>query len=124
MPDQPQVDSNRKHRPVWQLRDLDLRRILLGSFLLMIFLCVFRYVRLGTTIDQWLADGPFAASTDILTAPQALSVGEPMEVKEVVRSLRQSGYTGSRDNPEGWFEDHPGAIEIFPGTDSSGAEGR
>jgi len=74
-------------------------------------------------IDRRLAEGPFSASVEILAAPRTLSAGETIAVKEIVESLQLNGYTRTRGNPAGWFEEYPGAIAIFPGANSTGGEG-
>ena len=98
------------------------RRILLGVLPLVCLLGLFLYlyIRIAGLTERRLAEGPFSASTDILTAPRTLSAGEPIAAAEVVQNLQRSGYTRTHDNPAGWFEEHPGAIKIFPGANSTG----
>lgn len=122
MADQPELISNRVRTFVRKMRESD-RQILLAVSFLIALLCVFPYLRLARSIDDRLAQGPFSASADILTAPRTLSAGEAIAAKEVVKSLQQSGYTRSHANPAGWFEEYPGAIEIFPGANSPGGDG-
>ena len=88
------------------------------SLLLISLVCIIQYLKLGRTIDRRLAEGPFSASAEILTAPRTLSAGEPLAANDVVQSLQLSGYSRSRGNPAGWFDEQPGAIRIFPGANS------
>ncbi len=106
-----------------RLRSLDLRQIVLGVVVLMSLLCLILYLRLTSSIDHQLAEGPFSASADILSAARTVSVGQPITAKEVAAGLEQSGYTRSRDNPAGWFAEEPGALAIFPGTNSTEVDG-
>ena len=110
-------------RLILKLRQIEPRWFILGVFLLFMVIGLVAYARLGRTIDRRLAEGPFSASTDILTAPRMLSVGEPLTAQDVARGLRLSGYSQSKGNPAGWFDEESGAIEIHPGTNSaSGGE--
>ena len=124
MRDQPKRERKRLLRLVdlWlveKVRELDIRRVVLAGLGAIALLCLFLYLRLAWTIDARLAEGPFSASADIFSAPQALTAGEPLTEKEVVRRLQRSGYTVSHDSPAGWFEEQSGAIEIYPGTNST-----
>jgi len=106
-----------------KVRDLDPRQVIVAVFGTVALLCFFLYLRLASTIDDRLKDGPFSASANIFSAPHALTVGEPLTAKEVVWRLLRNGYTASHDNPAGWFEEEPGAIEIVPGTNSTAGGG-
>jgi penicillin-binding protein 1B len=113
------VRINPSRKLILKMRDLDFRWIALGVLLLLISLvCIIQYLKLGRTIDRRLAEGPFSASAEILTAPRTLSAGEPLAANDVVQSLQLSGYSRSRGNPAGWFDEQPGAIRIFPGANS------
>jgi penicillin-binding protein 1B len=105
------------------MRDLDVRQMLLSAGVLGCVLCLILYLRVVRITDHLLADGPFSGSADILTAPAALSVGEPIAARDVVQSLQRSGYTGAHDNPAGWFEERQASLEIVPGEKSTGGGG-
>lgn len=123
MPEQPKPDSKLVPGLVQKMRELDRLQIVLAIAGIVCLLFVFLYSRLARTIDGRLANGPFSASADILTAPEELTVGEPLTAMDVARRLERSGYTGWHDNPAGWFEEKPGAIDIFPGTNSTAGGG-
>ena len=71
-----------------------------------------RYVSLARRIDRRLAVGPFAASTDILSAGETISVGEPLTLGELVTKLQRAGLTTSPKNADGWFEVRGNTVEI------------
>jgi penicillin-binding protein 1B len=123
MTDRPKLDRNRVRELIEIIRGLDFRKALLIVPILGCLLCLFLYLRLARITDHLLADGPFSGSADILTAPLRLAVGEPITAKEVVQSLQRSGYTGAHDNPAGWFEEHPGVVEMIPGRESTAGGG-
>jgi len=132
MTNQPKLDRKPVLRPavlrlvdrlLEKTRDLDPRQVVLAALGAVALLCLVLYLRLGRTIDDRLADGPFSAAVDILSAPQELTPGDPLTAKEVVRMLQRRGYTASHNNPAGWFEEQPGALEIFPGTNSTAGGG-
>ncbi len=88
--------------------------VILGSVLAMLVMlfCGIEYIRLARIIDQHLATGPFSTSTDILSAPEFIAVGEPMTADDLVRKLQRSGFTRSHNNPEGWYEPTPAGVRI------------
>jgi penicillin-binding protein 1B len=104
---------------ILKMREVDPRWFSLCVGLLLLLAGLIQYARLGRTIDRRLAEGPFSASADILTAPRTLSVGEPVTALDVARSLRLSGYSQSRGNPAGRFDEQTDAIQIWPGTNST-----
>jgi len=90
-----------------------------GLVLLFLLFFAIEYVRLARTIDVNLALGPFSTSTDILSAPEMLAVGEPLTAGELGQKLERSGYTRSRRNPDGWFQPGPQEVRISAGDDGA-----
>jgi len=122
MPELEQVSSSGLEKLVRKLPDLKRCRVFLAVFLLLALSFVFLYVRVSRKVDQRLAEGPFAASADLFTAPRTLTVGEAVSAHDLAQNLERSGYKRSRNNHAGWFEEFPAAIDIFPG-DASGTDG-
>ena len=90
-----------------------------GLAILSILFCGAEYIRLARMIDRHLASGPFSTSTDIFSAPELLTVGEPMSAADLIGKLERSGLTRSHNNPDGWFEPGPSAIRISLGDDNT-----
>jgi penicillin-binding protein 1B len=49
-----------------------------------------------------------------------VAIGDRLSEDEAVSRLRQSGYSGARENPVGWFNVQGNAVAIFPGRNSYG----
>ena len=81
------------------------------------------YFRLAARVDARLADGPFADSMDILTAPEALFPGEEISREELMQKLLQSGYSQMPGNPAGSFEVRPATVKILPGSQTLESNG-
>ena len=101
------------------LRERTARWVAAGALTLVLLFCVAQYLKLASRIDRLLADGPFSASTDIFSAPELVSAGEPLAVEDLAGKLESAGLSQSRGNPAGWFEVQPSAVTIAPG-DGSG----
>src|ERR1035441_1890334 len=69
-------------------------------------------------MDEKLRLGPFANTAKIFAAAQSVAVGDALTPEDIAADLRRSGYGESRSNPDGYYQLHPNAIEIFPGPDS------
>jgi penicillin-binding protein 1B len=69
-------------------------------------------------MDEKLRLGPFANTAKIFAAPQSVAVGDELTPEDIAADLRRSGYGESRSNPDGYYQLHPNAIEVFPGPDS------
>ncbi len=76
------------------------------------------YSKYAQLMDEKLRLGPFANTTKIYAAPQSVAVGDALTPDDIAADLRRSGYGESRSNPDGYYQLHPNAIEIFPGPDS------
>lgn len=98
------------------------RRILayiaLGLFAAGILLFAFFYFKFAHMTDARLAAGPFSGSVEIYAQPRTVAVGDTLTLDETLALLRRSGYTTSRGNAAGWFNQRPRAVEVFPGPDS------
>jgi len=94
--------------------------IILFGLLTIAVLAVFTYyyARFATVIDEKLRAGVFANSAKIFAAPQLVAVGDAITPNDIIVELRRSGYSESRDNPVGYYQVRPNAIEIFPHADS------
>jgi penicillin-binding protein 1B len=77
------------------------------------------YIRYGRVIDQRFKGQVFSNSAKIYAIPNAVRVGQKIEVREIVAQLRRAGY-GENDpqSPMGSYRLFAGGIEIKPGTDS------
>jgi len=94
--------------------------IILSGLLVIAGLAVFTYfyAKFATIIDDKLRAGVFANSAKIFAAPQSVAVGDAVNPNDIVVELRRSGYSESRDNPIGYYQVRPNAIEVFPHADS------
>ncbi len=96
------------------------RILILASALLVIAgvaIFCFSYEKYTSLVDQKLR-GPFAQSAKIFAAPEAVAVGDVSSPDDIAADLRRSGYTESHSNPQGYFQRHPGSLDIFPGPES------
>jgi len=80
----------------------------------------FFYIKLSKAVDRSLALGAFSDTVNIYSAPRPVAIGDRLSENETVSRLCQSGYTGARDNPIGWFNVRGNAVAIFPGRNSYG----
>jgi penicillin-binding protein 1B len=83
---------------------------------LAIFICC--YVKFARMTDQKLRNGVFAGTLNIFAGPRTVAVGDRLSLADAVLYLQENGYSASRNNPVGWFEERPGAVAIFPGHES------
>jgi penicillin-binding protein 1B len=91
----------------------------LALFLATVGFLTVQYLRLARIADQRLSEGPFSASTNILSAPETIGVGDTGTLDDLVGKLERSGYTRSANNPGGWFEVEAHAVQIWPGPDAT-----
>jgi penicillin-binding protein 1B len=94
--------------------------VVLGVFLIGLGFLAVQYLRLSRTIDGRLAEGPFSMSTNILSAPETIAAGDGLTEGDLVAKLNRNGYTGSPNNPGGWYETQAHAVQIWPGAASAG----
>jgi penicillin-binding protein 1B len=73
--------------------------------------------------DEKLRAGPFANTSLLYAAPQPVSIGEEIQVRDIADSLRRAGYSESSSNRLGWYHVRPDAIEINPGPEAFDSEG-
>jgi penicillin-binding protein 1B len=96
------------------------RILILASALLVVAgvaIFCYSYEKYTSLVDQKLR-GPFAQTAKIFAAPEAVAVGDVSSPDDIAADLRRSGYTESHSNPQGYFQRHPGSLDIFPGTES------
>ena len=98
-------------------------RFALGSFALLavVFVALFSYyyVRYDRIIENRFKGPVFANSAKIYAAPEALSVGEKADLKEIAAELRHAGYSEkSGQSPMGSYRLSAGSIEVQPGPSS------
>jgi penicillin-binding protein 1B len=84
----------------------------------MLIVLVAQYLRLARLADRRLAEGPFAMSTVILSAPETIAAGDAVTLKDLVRRLERSGYSRSAKNTAGSFDVQSNSVQIMPGTSS------
>jgi len=87
-------------------------------FILALGVFIHYYSKYAQLMDEKLRLGPFANTAKIFAAPQSVAVGDVLTPEDVAADLRHSGYGESRSNPDGYYQLHPNAIEVFPGPDS------
>jgi penicillin-binding protein 1B len=90
----------------------------LGLSLLCVAGFIFFYIKLAHVIDQRLASGPFAGTTNIFSAAHRIAVGDPLTPEEYMAHLSRSGYSASEKDPEGWFIIRKNVVELMPGPES------
>ncbi len=123
-PDEQQPPSFHKKFPALNLSD-KARRMLIGcGIAVLIPLGVFLgyYMKFARLTDQKLRGGVFAGTLNIFAGPRIISVGDPLTLSAAVSYLRENGFSASRANPVGWFEERPGAVSIYPGRESEAEE--
>lgn len=76
------------------------------------------YIKFSKLIDRRLASGVFARTSRIYSAPEAIFSDQDLTVGEIEIRLRRSGYTESKTNRVGWYQEVKGGLEIFPGPES------
>jgi penicillin-binding protein 1B len=82
------------------------------------------YVKYGRMIEDKLAAGPFASTSQLYAAPRPVMVGDDGQLQEIASYLRRCGYTESNTTSRvGWYHLRPDAIEINPGPDAYDSEG-
>jgi penicillin-binding protein 1B len=87
-------------------------------FILALGVFIHYYSKYAQLMDEKLRMGPFANTAKIFASPQSVAVGDALRPEDIAADLRRSGYGESRSNPEGYYQLHPNAIEVFPGPDS------
>jgi penicillin-binding protein 1B len=92
---------------------------ILGVCLTILLLLVVQYLHLARMADRRLAEGPFAMSTEILSAPETVAVGDTVTVEDLAAKLERSGYAHSPDNSGGSFTVQANAIQISPDQSSA-----
>jgi penicillin-binding protein 1B len=97
-------------------------RIVVISFAALVILSVgtftYFYAKFARRFDEKLRAGFFANSARIYATPDSVAVGDVSTPAEIAAKLRRSGYSESRNNPIGYYEVKPAAIEIYPGKES------
>jgi penicillin-binding protein 1B len=83
---------------------------------------VFYQDRYGRMLEEDLRQGAFNDAATIFMDSEALVVGAPGSVAESAAYLRRAGYTDSRENPIGWFEQRAGAVVIYPASAGKSTE--
>jgi len=92
--------------------------VLLATIVLAVGTFVYFYVHYSRLIDAKLNSGAFAQTSAILASPGVLAVGDKTTAAEIADRLSRSGYTTSRTNTLGWYNERADGIEIYPGADS------
>ena len=96
------------------------RILILSSAVLVVFavaLFCYSYQKYTGLVEQKLR-GPSGNTAKIFAAPESIAVGDASSPDDIAAHLRRSGYTESHSNPQGYFQRHPGSIDIFPGPES------
>ena len=97
-------------------------RIFLAStivlFTVSLIVLVYFYVSYARVIDEKLKAGPFPTTALLFAAPRGIENGDELTPGETATMLRRAGYTEGQNNPIGWYQLRPDAIEIHPESDS------
>ncbi len=116
--------------PVKVPRSAALARFLfspLGKLFLALTTCLFVvaagtltyfWIHYSNLVDRKLKDGPFAETAMLFATPEPVSVGDSLTTEELIAALRKRGFTESRSNRLGWYNERSDGLEIFPGVDS------
>jgi penicillin-binding protein 1B len=91
-----------------------------SAFLVVVSLGTFLYFysKYAAIVEDKLARGPYANTSKLYAAPEAVSVGDEVSADDIVTALQRAGYSESRSNRMGWFHVRTGGVEVFPGVDS------
>jgi penicillin-binding protein 1B len=76
------------------------------------------YVSYAGVVDEKLKAGPFPNTALLYAAPRGVQTGDELTPAEAATLLRKAGYSEGRNNPIGWYQLRPDAIEIHPESDS------
>jgi penicillin-binding protein 1B len=79
---------------------------------------LFHYVSLWRMVGERLADGVFANTIAIYTAPKTLTPGAWLDREAVAVMLRRAGYSDKGESPAGTFETGERSIRVRPGPES------
>jgi len=79
---------------------------------------LYYYTYYANMIEEKLAKGAYSNTSKLYGAPQVISLGDTVDVDEVIAALHRAGYSESRNNRMGWFQRRSDGLEIFPGPDS------
>jgi penicillin-binding protein 1B len=71
-------------------------------------------IKVGKTVDEFLAQGPFADTMDVYGAPKLVAVGDPLTANQLAAELQRRGYGQSLDGLSGTFTSGPGGVDITP----------
>ncbi|MCC7153522.1 MAG: transglycosylase domain-containing protein, partial [Bryobacterales bacterium] len=75
-------------------------------------------VSLSRLVDDRLAEGVFANTTNVYAAPSLIGKGDATTPRALADSLIESGYSDIASNPVGYFRLYENSIEIHPGPQS------
>ncbi len=87
-------------------------------FTLAIMTLTYFYVSYAGIVDEKLKAGPFPNTALLYAAPRGVQNGDELTPAETAILLRKAGYSEGRNNPIGWYQLRPDAIEIHPESDS------
>jgi penicillin-binding protein 1B len=77
-------------------------------------------IRIGRTVDQFLAEGPFAGTMDIFGAPKRIAAGDSLAVNQLVAELHRRGYGNSANGVGSFIADARG-VSITTGPQAHSA---
>lgn len=75
-------------------------------------------VSLSRLVDDRLAEGVFANTTNVYASPSLIGKGDATTPRALADSLIESGYSDIASNPVGYFRLYENSIEIHPGPQS------
>ncbi|MDQ6760334.1 MAG: hypothetical protein M3Z32_10805, partial [Acidobacteriota bacterium] len=78
------------------------------------------YWKISKRVDEQLARGPFAGTYSFYTAPEVISLGDPIKADQLVASLKRSGYRESSDQSEaGTYQVAGSGLLVHPSRNAS-----
>jgi penicillin-binding protein 1B len=80
-------------------------------------------IRMGKTVDRFLAEGPFAGTMDVYGAAKQVAVGDALTLNQLVAHLQRRGYGQLPNSHFGTFSISGRGVSITPGTPAHGGFG-
>jgi len=100
--------------------------VIIISVTVLLAVFAYYYVRFERIVDRRMRGPIFASAAKIYALPKTVTLGEPIEPKEIAAALRHAGYSEKGrggDSPIGTFQISKDGILIAPGPESYHAPG-
>jgi penicillin-binding protein 1B len=94
---------------------LTLLGVVLGLFLIGAGVFAYYYIKFGRMIDERLSGHTFQNTTQIFSAPNRITVGDPTSAEDLVAYLRRVGYHPQElDGEPGYYSVRGSVVEVHP----------